>query len=171
MTKSHCFQFFSLLFFIVVTLGFAESAIAQGYESGHGALQVWDEEGRAGVPQWIRIWLTILQLSFISGVFFVRRRVEARWAVGGFIGVFASAVASQTLTEIIPLSGFIALLHVVFWTPALYLLLARKPFMKGRSVYAVWSAFLTFVILFSFLFDIPYTVVYFDHIFDIGLLT
>ncbi|MCG8416008.1 MAG: hypothetical protein MI746_17470 [Pseudomonadales bacterium] len=161
----------STLFLVLGLLSLADLASAQDYVSGHGALEVWDAEGRAGVPLWVRIWLTILQSTFISGLVFVRRNVEARWAVGGFFGVFASAVLSQTLTDIVPLSGFIALLHVLFWSPALYVLLSRRPFLKGRSIYAAWSALMTFVILFSFVFDIPYTLVYFDHLLGLDLLT
>ena len=70
-----------------------------------------------------------------------------------------------------PLSGLIALLHVVFWSPALYLLLTRRPFMKERSAYAVWSALATLVILFSFVFDVPGAAIYLDHIFGFGLLS
>ncbi len=162
---------FSTVILIFGLLSLAEVASAQDYVSGHGALEVWDEAGRAGVPLWVRIWLTILQLTFISGLVFMRRNVEARWAVGGFFGVFASAVLSQSLTDIVPLSGFIALLHVLFWSPALYVLLSRRPFLKERSIYTVWSGFMTFVILFSFVFDIPYTLVYFDHLLGLGLLS
>ncbi|MCG8469083.1 MAG: hypothetical protein MJB57_12910 [Gemmatimonadetes bacterium] len=147
------------------------AAYAQAYESGHGALQIWNAEGRANVPPWVRIWLRIMQLTFVAGLIFVRRRVEARWAVGGFLSVFATAVLSQALADIVPLSGFIALLHVVFWSPALYLLLKRRPFVNERSAYAVWSAFMTLVILFSFVFDIPYTAIYLDHVFGLGLLS
>ena len=144
-------------FLVLVLLGFSldNTAIAQAYESGHGALQVWDAEARNNVPLWIRVWLRIMQLAFVTGVLFVWRHVEARWAVGGFLGVFIIAVLSQLLTDLVALSGFIALLHVIFWSPALYLLLTRRPFAKERSAYAVWSALITFIILFSFVFDIP----------------
>ena len=161
----------ALLIIGFVGLGLVDTALAQDYQSGHGALQVWDAEARANVPLWVRIWLRIMQLAFVIGLIFVWRQVEARWAVGGFLGVFATAVLSQMLTDLVPLSGFIALLHVIFWSPTLYLLLTRRPFMKERSAYAVWSALITFVILFSFIFDIPGAAVYLDHVFGIGLFS
>lgn len=159
----------AFLFFGFLGLGFVDAALAHDYESGHGALQVWDAEGRTKAPLWVRIWLHIMQLAFATGLIFIWRRVEARWAVGGFLGVFVTAVLSQALTEIVALSGLLALLHVIFWSPALYLLLTRRPFMKERSAYAVWSAFITLIILFSFIFDIPSAAIYLDHIFGIGL--
>ena len=58
--------------------GFADPALAQDHEAGHGALQIWNAEGRASVPLWIRIWLSIMQLAFATGLIFVWRRVEAR---------------------------------------------------------------------------------------------
>ncbi len=140
-------------------------AAAQEYISGHGALEIWDAEARADVPQWIRIWLRIMQLTFIAGIIFVWNRIEARWAVGGFVAVFATAVLSQTLTNLVPLSGFIALTHLVFWSPVLYLLLTRRPFLRERSVYAIWTAVLTVVLLVTFMFDVPSAVIYLDHVF------
>ena len=160
----------AFLVFGVWEFVFAGAALAQDYESGHGALQVWDDEGRANAPLWVQIWLNIMLLAFATGLIFVWRRVEARWAVGGFLCVAAAVVLSQTLTDIAPLSGFLALLHLIFWSPALYLLLTRRPFLKERSAYAVWSGFITFVILFSFIFDIRDAAIYLDYITGISLL-
>lgn len=162
---------FSLLVLGLASVGIVEGAYAQDYEAGHGALQVWDEAGRAKAPAWVRGWLTFLTLTFATGLFFVRRRIEARWAVGGFLGVVAAAIGSQAFTDIVPLSGFLALLHLIFWSPALYVLLTRRPFMKERSAYAVWSATLTCVILFSFVFDIRDAAIYLDHVLGFGFFS
>lgn len=152
----------------LITIG---PTFAQGYESGHAALEVWDSEARANVPLWIRIWLRFMQLTFVVGIAFIWNHSEARWAVGGFIAVFAVTVLSQTLTSIVPLSGFIALLHVIFWAPALYFLITRRPFLKERTVYALWSALITIVIIFSFVFDVPSMIVYLDHISGLGMFS
>ena len=141
---------------------------AQELASGHGPLEIWDADARANVPAWVRVWLRFMQITFLLGLVFVWRRVEARWVVGGFFAVFLSAVATQELTDIDPLSGLIATLHVVFWTPALYVLLARRPFAKERSIYAAWTGLITLVILFSFVFDVPYMAIYFDHVLGMG---
>ncbi|MEO0368328.1 MAG: hypothetical protein AAF197_06020 [Pseudomonadota bacterium] len=147
----------------------AGSLMAQDYPSGHGALEIWDTAARDNAPIWIGVWLRVMQLSFVVGLLFVWRHGEARWAVGGFFGLFVAVVLSQTLTEIVPLSGFIALLHVIFWSPALYVLLTRRPFMSGLSIYSMWSGWITLVILFSFVFDIPAAAYYLDHILALGL--
>lgn len=159
------------LVFGFMEFGVVDAALARDYVSGHGALQVWDAEGRAGAPLWVRIWLNIMHIAFATGLVFMWWRVEARWAVGGFSGVFVTATLSQGLTEIVALSGLLSLLHVIFWSPALYLLLTRRPFVEERSAYAVWSAFMTFVILFSFLFDVPGAAIYLDHVLGTGLLS
>ncbi len=161
-------QFLILGLLLLITTG---STFAQDYESGHAALEVWDSEARANVPSWIRIWLRFMQLSFVVGIAFIWNHVEARWAIGGFIAVFAVTVLSQTLTSIVPLSGFIALLHVIFWSPALYFLITRRPFLKERTIYAFWSALITIVIIFSFVFDIPGSIIYLDHISGLGMFS
>ncbi len=63
-----------------------------------------------------------------------------------------------------PLGGLFALLHIIFWSPALYLLLSRRPFMQGRSLYAIWSGLMTAVIVFSFAFDVRDAVIYLHHV-------
>ncbi|MEO0615734.1 MAG: hypothetical protein AAFY69_06320 [Pseudomonadota bacterium] len=146
-------------------------AVSGEYVSGHGALELWDEAARDNVPVWLRVWLRFLILTFAAGLFFVRSRKEARWAVGGLVGVIATATMSQAWTDIVPLSGFIALLHIVFWSPVLYLLVTRRPFLKDRSLYGAWSGLLTVVILFSFIFDFRDAAIYLDHVFGLGILS
>lgn len=164
------FSAFLLSAFVLFAISFGSIAQAQDYVSGHGALELWNDEARVGVPAWVRIWLRFMQISFLIGLVFVWRHVEARWAVGGFFAVFLAAVVSQQVFDIEPLSGLIALFHVVFWTPALYVLITRRPFSQGFSAYSIWSGVIAFVIVFSFIFDIPYTLIYLDHILGLGWL-
>ncbi len=150
---------------------FGGAAWAQPYDHGSGALQIFDAEGQANAPRWVRIWILIMASTFALGLIFVWWRVEARWAVGGMIALLLSFVVIRQFTDIAFLSGLIALLHLVFWSPALYLLLTRRPFLKERSIYAVWSGAMAFVILFSFVFDIRDAAIYVDHITGLGLLS
>lgn len=162
------------MFWLLLALGIAISTGAQaatGYESGHSALQVWNAEGQANAPQWVQIWLMIMLASFALGLLFVWKRVEARWAVGGFItSIVVSGFVIPAL-GLVSLSGLIALMHLIFWSPALYFLLKNRPFLKERSFYALWSGLITAVILFSFIFDIRDAAIYLDHILGIGLLS
>lgn len=161
-----------LMFFFFVGLGGAASAQpTAGYESGHTALEIWDAEGQANAPQWVQIWLMIMLASFALGLLFVWKRVEARWVVGGFITAILISRLGIPAIGIVKLSGLVALVHLIFWSPALYLLLKNRPFMSERSLYAVWSGLITAVILFSFIFDIRDAAIYLDHVMGIGMLS
>ena len=91
---------------------------------------------------------------FLASVFFIRRHSEARWVFGAFVTGAVVSIVSTRVFGIPLLSGYIALIHVVCWTPALIVLLTRRPFLKDKSVFAKWSGLMTFVIIFSFVFDI-----------------
>ncbi len=161
-----------LIFLLVVAIGGATSAQAAiGYPSGHTALEVWDAEGQANAPQWVQVWLMIMLASFALGLLFVWKRVEARWVVGGFITAILISRLAIPAVGVVKLSGLVALVHLIFWSPALYLLLKNRPFMKERSLFAIWSGLITAVILFSFIFDIRDAAIYLDHILGIGILS
>ncbi len=144
---------------------------ATGYESGHTALEVWNAEGQANAPQWVQIWLMIMLASFALGLLFIWKRVEARWVVGGFITAILISRLGIPAMGIVKLSGLVALVHLIFWSPALYLLLKNRPFLKERSFYALWSGLITAVILFSFIFDIRDAAIYLDHILGLGVFS
>lgn len=148
-----------------------EPTLAQPYESGHQPLQLWDDVGRASMPLWVSIWLAIMMTTFALGLFFVWRHVEARWVVGGFICMALVTVASGRVFGLLPLSGLFSLIHIICWSPALYVLLTRRPFLQGRSLYAIWSGAITAAIIFSFIFDIPDAAIYLDHMLGIGLIS
>jgi hypothetical protein len=140
-----------------------EPALSQPYESGHQPLQIWDNAARANMPLWVSIWLGIMMTTFALGLLFLRRHAEARWVVGGFIGMILVTVATGRVFGLVPLSGLFSLVHLICWSPALYVLLTRRPFLQGRSLYALWSGAITACIIFSFIFDIPDAVIYLDH--------
>ncbi|MGI9308728.1 MAG: hypothetical protein ACR2P6_05670, partial [Gammaproteobacteria bacterium] len=67
--------------------------------------------------------------------------------------------------------GLFSLVHLICWSPALYVLLTRRPFLQERSLFTIWSGAITFCIIFSFVFDIPDAAIYLDHMFGIGLIS
>lgn len=147
-----------------LTALFVSLANANEYTHGHTALEIWDKQGQANAAEWVKIWLKILMASVFLGLFFVWTRVEARWVVGGILlGLIVSRVVLPAL-PIVKLSGLVALLHLIFWTPGLILLLKNKPFLRGLSPYAVWSGWMLCAILFSFIFDIRDAAIYLHHI-------
>ena len=54
--------------FVGITLFFtATFSFANDYESGHQALQLWDEAGQSNAPAWVQLWyqnLLLAQLLF-----------------------------------------------------------------------------------------------------------
>ena len=139
-------------------------AWAQQLGHGNGALQIFDAKGMENSPRWVQIWVYIMLASFVASLFFVRRHVEARWVAGGF---FLGMAAMQLLLgyfKIPPYSGLIASFHLVFWLPALHVLLRRRPFLKSRSLYSWWTGLITFVIAFSFVFDIRDAFLYWQNL-------
>ena len=148
-----------------------EPALAEPYVSGHQPLEIWDNEARLSMPAWVSVWLAIMISTFLLGLFFVRRHVEARGVVGGFGAMILVTIATGRVLGLVPLSGLFSLVHLICWSPALYVLLTRRPFLQGGSIYAVWSGAITACIIFSFIFDIPDAAIYLDHMLGIGLLS
>jgi len=148
----------------LLTIVFSSIVYAQDYEKGHLALQIFDQEGMANAPLWVRVWIMFLAASFAAGLLFVRKHIIARWVVG----CFAAGIVFLSVTPalgIIQLSGFIALMHIIFWSPALYQLLSKRPFLDNpKTAFSIWSGVITAVILFSFIFDIRDAVIYLGHV-------
>ena len=158
-----------LLSFLLIGVATSPSAFAEvsaNFESGHTALQVFDQTGISSMPLWLKVWIGIMMITFASGLLFVWKHPIARWAVGGFLMPFL------VMGEIINalgwpfLSGSIALAHLIFWTPALLLLLWKRPFLDTNQgiPFRIWSTAMTGVILFSFIFDIRDSVIYVTHL-------
>ena len=155
--------------FVVIT--YTLPATAQDYGHGNGALQVFDAEGQTNTPQWVLIWIVLMLGTFAAGLIFVRNHVPARWIVGGLILGFVAMGILTGPVGLLPLSGFIALMHILFWTPGLILLIRERAFLKDRSLYSLWAGLMTAVILFSFIFDIRDASIYLDHSLGIGILS
>lgn len=153
---------------IAVNSSLAAAAVDESvYDSGHGALQRFSSSaGIAATPLWVQIWLVILGLTFLSSLFFVRKHPIARWAIGG---IMVSVPLTPVLVRAIGwpfLGGAIALGHIVFWSPALYLLLTRRPFLDeaNSAAFRIWAAMMASVIIISFVFDIRDTAIYLAHV-------
>lgn len=140
--------------------------------AGNGALELWNAQGIANSPRWVQYWLIIMMGSFAFGLLFVWKRIEARFVVGGLvIGLLFSKFILEALLALAPLSGLVALMHLIFWSPALYVLIKNRPFLKEKSFYGYWSGWITLVILFSFIFDIRDAAIYLDYMMGIGILS
>lgn len=165
-TARHFIKLFSSalpFIFLISAFSYAES-----YSSGHNALGVWDAEAQANMPQWIKVWLLFMISTFAAGLLFVWKHMEARWLVGGVIAALVFSKFGIPALGWVPLSGLVATVHLVFWSPALFLMLKNRPFMQGWTFYNTWAGLATVCILFSFVFDIRDSVIYMAHL--LGLL-
>lgn len=155
------------LFFLITFLG-TTTAFANDYEVGHQALQLWNADAMSNSPPALRAWLLFMVASFALGLLFVWRHAIARWVVGGFIvSFFGSGVVARAL-DLDVLSGYVALAHVICWSPGLFLLLKQRPFLTKQGVteqgtYRLWTGLITVVILISLFFDIRDTAIYLNH--------
>lgn len=149
----------------VGSLTYAHAQTPTEFAPGYGALDVFNGEGIAATPLWIRIWFAVMIGTFAAGLMFVWRHATAGWAVGGFLLPFLIAGPIFKAFGLPFLGGSIAIAHLVFWTPALILLLLRRPFFDPTegSSYRIWSAAMTGVIVFSFVFDIRDAAIYTLH--------
>lgn len=152
-------------------LAFTLPAFAQDIAHGNGALELFDAEGMAASPAWVRYWIMVMMATFVIGIVFAIRQVQARWVMAWIASGFVTMGILTRGFGWPELSGFIALLHLLFWTPALIILLRNRTFLKDRSLFGYWTGLITFVILFSFIFDIRDAAIYLDHVMGIGLLS
>jgi len=155
------------IFALVLAILFSFGAGADDYAKGNGALEVFDAEGISASPAWVQIWVGFMLLMFAIGLFvFAWKRPLARWVAGGFIVSAATGEMVFGALGLPFLSGAIAIMHLVCWTPGLILLLTQRPFAnpeEGRW-YRLWTGLMTGTILFSFVFDIRDAFIYISHL-------
>ena len=147
------------------------NAHAIAYQKGYRALEIFDTQGMDLTPLWVKIWIVVATACFAAGLLFVKRHTIARWVVGGYAAGFMILVFSSVFGLVqLKLAGFNALIHIIFWSPSLYLLLKYRPFISSEiSAFSIWSGIITVVMLFSFVFDIPYAITFLNHIlFDLS---
>lgn len=136
------------------------------YIKGHHALDIFDAT-MEGTPRWVKIWIQLSTAWLALGFVFAWQHPIACWVVGCCVAAIMSLVVSTSISKsvLLKLSGFNALSHVVFWPPALYQLLVERPFLSSDvTAFSIWSGGVTAIMLFSYVFDIPYSFVYLKHV-------
>jgi|TARA_B110000879_G_scaffold200692_1_gene274939 hypothetical protein len=164
--KTKATQIYGSITAVICLLISLNAVSAEQYEKGHGALQYFDAQGMSVSPIWVQAWVAFMVLTFAIGLFvFAWRQPIARWAAGGFILSASSGAAIFGALGLPFLSGAIAIMHIICWTPALVLLLTRLPFFdpEHSQAFKIWAGTLTFVISFSFIFDLRDAVIYIAH--------
>ncbi len=158
---------YQLTSLLILSIVFHLDAHAGEYQHGHHALEIFDAQGIEATPFWVMAWIVLSTACFTAGLLLVWRHSVARWVVGCYIAGFMALIASSVFdSDILRLAGFNALIHVIFWPPALYQLLSKRPFLSKKvTVFSIWSGVITAVILVSYSFDIPYSFIYLKHVF------
>jgi len=133
-------------------------------ENVHRALRSFDPDARENLPEWVQIWLKVMTVVLLSSVFFVIKHVEARWIAGGVVIMLLFSRFMVPALDITMLEGTASLSHVILWSPCLFFMLRNRPFLKKLSIYSVWSAIMTLIIILSFIFDVPDSIVYIHHL-------
>lgn len=136
------------------------------YQKGHHALQIF-EMGES--PRYLKVWIFASIAWILCGLFFASHYPTARWVVGGWVSGVVSLVATNFIfkSTLLRLSGFLALTHIVFWTPALYMLLTERPFLASDvTPYSIWSGGVAAIMLISYFFDVPYSFTFLRHVFS-----
>jgi len=91
--KATCLIFFAIfisLAFLFATAPKPAQVALETFEYGNLSLQLWggvmdDNRGLVASPLWVQYFLkSVFGLSVI-GLFFMPKRIEARWAAGGFL--------------------------------------------------------------------------------------
>lgn len=139
------------------------ATLTANYAAGHQALELWNAEARSNAPAAVKLWLNIMAATFLSGLLFVWKHASARWVVGGvLLSVGGGGFIAQAL-DLVMLSGYVALLHLIFWSPGLFFLLRERAICKGLSLYSSWATTAALVIMISFVFDIRDASIYIMH--------
>ena len=122
-----------------------------GVDSGLSPDDVWDDTSVWRAPLWLQIWLTgIVFPSFLCSVFFLRRSLEARLALGGFVLSHLPMMFGLFETTV----GRVALIHVLCYSPALVALATRRPRVAVRTPFGVWVHVMLAVLAVSLAFDL-----------------
>ena len=102
-------------------------------------------------PLWVLIWVQIMALTVALSVPFSFIRSEARWVLGlGILGMIGTIVtyAYFDFTRILGIG------HILFWTPLVLLLLARRKTWNIRGSWVgKWLVLVVIVLSVSLAFD------------------
>ena len=99
---------------------------------------------------WI-IWLVVVGTS---STLFIWKHVGARWVLGAYAANHAVAIGTGSfLGAQLLTNGLVSLTHVVFWTPAVIVLIRQLPSISRGSIYGVWHWVALATMVVSLLFD------------------
>lgn len=150
------------LYWLIVCATPAFAMLASSNAFAVSALDVWDNAARAALPTHIKIWLGSMVLCNLASIAFLKSYVAPRWVLAGFVlSHVAGAVVDQQSPPLI--AGQVSLLHAIFWTPGIIVLLLRRREMQLPSAYGVWVCAIVGYYLVSMFFDVPDAIEFLQH--------
>ncbi|MGK7929216.1 MAG: hypothetical protein AB4290_28925 [Spirulina sp.] len=118
------------------------------------ALQIWDNQARLSLPLPLKIWLTVLVLTFLSSLAFVHNHYPPRWVIGGFILSHLFVFLWPVVTTVKLQRGIVSLAHVVCWSPGYLLTIVEVWQSSASGNYHIWLLVTIVVISIAFIFDL-----------------
>jgi hypothetical protein len=102
------------------------------------------------VSWWIR-WLVLIGLT---AIFFAFKHTGARWVLGAYVANHSVAMGTGWLLGADALTnGLVSVTHVVFWTPAVVVLIMGLRTINRTSLYGGWHVAALATMGISLLFD------------------
>lgn len=106
------------------------------------------------LPAHVQLWLVWLLAIGATSLAWSFWKVEARYVALAFILTFAAPlVVGQVSGPDAVLYATLSLFHVIFWTPALVLLILRRANANFSSLYGVWLYLAMATMAISLVFD------------------
>jgi hypothetical protein len=118
------------------------------------SLQIWNNKARLALPLPLKIWLTILVLTFLSSIGFVSQHSPPRWIIGGFILSHLLVFLWPIVTTITLRIGIVSLAHVICWSPGYILTMIEIWQGSAKGNYQIWSWAIIATISIAFIFDL-----------------
>ena len=109
------------------------------------------DEYAAHGPAWVLYWMYWMGFINFAAIFFVWKKVEARW-------ILAAMIANMVFMGqfLFPTYGYVRLLglsHIIFWTPLAIYLFRRNVFQKPKGIYDLYLLAVLITISVSLVFD------------------
>ncbi len=82
----------------------------------------------------LRLWVFWMMAVNLGALFFIKR-VEARWALAGFI---CAAILMETLVAVNGYNRLLGTGHLVFWTPAILAIWRRRAEWPKDGAFPIW---------------------------------
>lgn len=114
----------------------------------------------AGIPAWVKQWMTFQHYLFAGSLLFVVWHEEARVYLAGLVLSHAISFAEIAHAPVERLGlGLVSLNHLV-WIPALTFMLRRYRALEKRTPFSLWYHIVLFQLCFSLVFDIRDSAIY-----------